>query len=359
MPLTPSRNELALLNSLAGGHALIFTNTLDVLNVDESELSTWGAEGALRATFIREVLRGLHVPLNTIDPHGIQVSGARIEGLLDLNHVSTLLPINFTACLFAGGLTAVSSDIARLNMAASVILAPLAGRPESVILQDARIRGQLNLSKVKITNTTAAALNADGCVIDGDAFLNDGFEARGHGPTSAVRFLGAQITGQLGMSGAKLINLAGPALSCDNADMGALFIDESFTAIGRGREGTVRLPHSHIRGQFVASGATIHNPEGLALHANSATFDGGVYLNSAFVATAKSVGGGVRFMGARFLREVDLTNSDISDADGPALLLDDAQIAGALLFGSGFSASGSGAGDAFASSARRLQASLR
>lgn len=94
------------------------------------------------------------------------------------------------------------------------------------------------------------AIFADGVRIDGDVTLTEGFESLGE-----IRFLGAQIKGQLNCAGAQLeVRAPGaPApteeldvLSADGANMeGGVFLDSGFRCAG-----TIRLLGARIGGQL-------------------------------------------------------------------------------------------------------------
>lgn len=86
-------------------------------------------------------------------------------------------------------------------------------------------------------------------------FLQEGFEAEGE-----VRFLGAEIGGQLNCYGAKLKNAGGMALFCDLAKVtGSVFLDEGFEA-----EGEVRFPSAEIGGDFYCPGGSFKNAKAAA-----------------------------------------------------------------------------------------------
>ena len=66
-------------------------------------------------------------------------------------------------------------------------------------LPGAHISGQLGLTGAKLANPGRTALFADGITVDGGMFCQEGFQAEGE-----VRLLGAHISGQLGFRGASL-----------------------------------------------------------------------------------------------------------------------------------------------------------
>ncbi len=63
--------------------------------VDESDMRSWGQGRTVRGSVIRDILRGL---IAEPDPHGIQLRGARIDDRLDLENLSTEIPIILKDC---------------------------------------------------------------------------------------------------------------------------------------------------------------------------------------------------------------------------------------------------------------------
>ncbi|MEB0267655.1 hypothetical protein, partial [Cryobacterium sp. 10I5] len=150
------------------------------------------------------------------------------------------------------------------------------------------------------TNETGPALAADWVSVGGDMFLRGGFTATGHGDMGAVRFLGAQITGQLNLSGAILTNETGPALAADRVSVrGNMSLDDGFTATGHGNDGAVRFPSAQITGQLSLSGAILTNETGPALAADRVSVGGDMFLRGGFTATGHGDDGAVRFLGAQ------------------------------------------------------------
>jgi hypothetical protein len=63
---------------------------IDTLDTSPSAMGTWGAERTVRAHVIRDLVLGrLGKP---VEPIGLRAVGIRIEGVLDLDYVSSEIP---------------------------------------------------------------------------------------------------------------------------------------------------------------------------------------------------------------------------------------------------------------------------
>ena len=160
-----------------------------------------------------------------------------------------------------------------------------------VRLVGAHISGPLVLSGAKLANHAGIALSADRITVDGGMFCGEKFQAEGE-----VRLPGAHISGQLDLIGAKLANHPGIALNAERITVDGAMSGEGFQA-----EGEVRLPGAHISGQLTLNGAKLANPNGAklpnpngcALYADRITVGGGMYCGEGFQAE-----GEVRLTGA-------------------------------------------------------------
>ena len=72
--------------------------------VDEAAMRSWGDTRTIRATVIRDILRGRLAP--DPDLHGLRLRGARISGRLDLENLSTDVGFELEDCLLEEGIVA-------------------------------------------------------------------------------------------------------------------------------------------------------------------------------------------------------------------------------------------------------------
>jgi hypothetical protein len=340
--LNPTSLENKLVTHLKNGTVLDLRAGAELSDLTAESMAGWGDSREIRAEFIREVLRGMHLPTSDIDPRGLRILGARITGTLDIDHLITQVALRFYYCQFTNRITAVSCDVPYFGLLGSVIQVPPAGARASLDLTGAHIRGDLTLSGVQAHNPSGSVIYADNCIIDGDAFFNSSFRAEGAGDDSTIRFLDARIQGQLAFGGAALTNPSGPALACDGLDCGQLILSKGFTATASSPQGAVRLPRAHLRGQLNASRATVINDKGPAFVASGAQFDGNLNFNDKFEARGASDDGAVHLMGSRVGRQLDMGGAKLTNTSGPALVLDDAHVSSSVFLSEGFVAIGSG-----------------
>ncbi|MGH3815549.1 MAG: hypothetical protein ACRDUV_24380 [Pseudonocardiaceae bacterium] len=310
----------------------------------------------IRAELIRELVLG-HSG-DRLDPLGVRVHGARITGTLDLTHVRAVVGLELRGCHFERAVFLTGARLPWLTLSASHLPA-LDGdglRVEGdVLLSDgftaagqgaecamrllgARISGQLNLNGARLTNDAGPALISDALHVYGDVF-GGGFVAIGHGELGAVRLPGARISGQLNLNGAELANQAGPALIGDGLHVeGGLVLAEGFTATGHCERGAVRLPGAHIGGQLNLDGAQLINNTGPALIGDHLQVNGGVFLDR-FTATGHGEDGTVRLPDARISGQLNLDGAELTNYAGPALVGDHLQV-GSDMFAEGLTATG-------------------
>ncbi|MGH3768155.1 MAG: hypothetical protein ACRDS0_22745 [Pseudonocardiaceae bacterium] len=213
-----------------------------------------------------------------------------------------------------------------------------AGRYGAVRLLGAHIRGQLNVTGARLSNEAGPALVGDGLHVDGDVF-GGGFIATGAGELGTVRLPGARIIGQLNLNDADLVNQTGPALIADGLQVGGgLVLAEGFTATGRYERGAVRLPGAQISGQLNLDGATLINPAGPALIGDHLDVNGGVFLDG-FTATGHGEDSVVRLPDAHISGQLNLDRAELTNPVGPALIGDHLRV-DSDMFAEGFTATG-------------------
>jgi hypothetical protein len=381
-PLVPSDVEHALLERVAAGEMLDLVG--DAFVVDQVDLipamRSWGPEHTIRATVIRDILRSRSVA--DPDPCGLRVRGARIEGTLDLEYLTSGVPIELIECLLTDGVLIRGASLPAVTLQRCFLAHPsqpplIADRLITAILvltrsivdahsEDGGVRlegahlGQLDAALAMITNDRGPALYADYLSVDRDASMNQCFTVFGTGQNGAVRLIGAHIGGHLDFTDAALTNtgtnytgtttdMDGPALIADGIQVDqSLFLrrinpDWGFQATGGGNNGAVRLLGAHIGGQLSLAGATLTNKTGPALHAenlnvNLSLLAGPLLFRGLmgfpdqveFTATGDGDLGTVRLLGAHVGGQLDFTGATLTNQMGPALAADGLKVAQGL-----------------------------
>lgn len=252
---------------------------------DPPHAEDWDASRTIRATVIRWLCVD-HEAIRYVDPKGIRIRAAQIDGQLDLAYATVPVPLGFWKSAFPYGVNLVQASTSALAFS-----------------------GSFNRGSGSI------ALDADGIQVNGSMFLRDGFRARG-----TVRLVGAMLTGDLIYNGGTFYNLNHDALCADRIHVrGSVYLHDGFHA-----EGEVSLVGATITRDLDCDGGVFHNAGVLALTAEMSTVGGRVFLRKGFQAEAVQVGsalfvshgfraeGGVQLMGAR----VGLLGDD--DAGWPA-----------------------------------------
>ena len=156
---------------------------------DPSKADAWGRDRRIRAELIRWLCvdeRGS----KRVDPRGLKVYAARIDGELDLSSATVPFPLFLSHCRLTG-----PADLSYLTI------------PE-----------------LQLCGSSTRSLYLDGAEVKGDVFLNKGFSAEGE-----VRLLGAQIGGDLVCGGGTFKGSGDDALSADRAEVrGYVFLNHGF-----------------------------------------------------------------------------------------------------------------------------------
>ena len=229
--LQPTPAEQRVIDAAAAGEICDF-RVNDPATDDPAQAETWGAERALRADVLRALCLGLR-PDWPLDPRGVQVQGARIDGALDLAATTVAVPLAFWGCAFTA--------------------AP--------IVRDAALK-VLNLSGSRLPG-----LEGDGLTVQSSLFL------RGIHAVGEIRLLGAMVGGSLDCSGGRFESPRGKALSADRLTTGGdVFLINGFRAVGE-----VRVLGARIGGDLACIGGSFENPEGVALNADRADIRGGLF----------------------------------------------------------------------------------
>ncbi len=317
-----------------------------------------GSLGTLRAQVVRQALLG--VGAAGVPRRRMQISGARIDGSLDLSDEILDVPVFFIDCEFSGtvvmtrlrarGLQLVRCRFQHglfledVHIAGSLSLADSAiSRPDgssagaslvmntsiiegSVQMQEIRVIGEAQLVDLRIngllTLDSADFQNEGGVAVGLDATLVAGtVRARGIRVAGEMRALGARFGGDLDLSGSSLINGGGAALSLDGAEVsGCLHASDGFTA-----QGEVRLIAATVGRQFIIDEAVFTGTQTPAIVADDLNLAGQLRAGA-----GTSTHGEVRFAGAHFRSSVHLASGSYSNPRGTALHLGGALIEGSL-----------------------------
>ena len=298
------------------------------------------------AELIRELLLGRH---GELDPHGVRVSGARIEGALDLTRVKASAGLTFTGCtitepvaalyaslphlIFNGGRCAgIHADSLQVE---SVLFLRRGARIDgdsaigAVRLVGARIGGDLDLSGTRITNAGGAAIEGGGLEVDGLLTFRDGVRILGHGPRGAINLANARIASDLDMSDTEIANDTGPAVVLESAAVSGSFLLWKNNRISCHGDG-LDLRGARVSGQAGLGDTEITSAAGAALNANSAQIGGSLVLRRDVHFTGQDTTGAVTLLGARVDGVVELTGTTITNSTGPAITADRLRVGGAL-----------------------------
>ena len=313
------------------------------------------SKNAVDAREIRQLISEADGP--KLDPHGIRIRAAHIEGRVDLENVVTGVGIEFVDCYIPNGLDLRDAKIPKVILSRCVIeskpleedrshdvgddAAPPTEPPAfdaerlvaSVLVINgahltsdssmgvANLRGAridlVQLDNSEFEGRGGPAIAADGMRSDQAFQMRQDFRASSACPDGAIRILSARIGSQLDLTGADISNSNGPAMMADRLQVdGDLVCRSPFRAAGRGERGAVRLAGAHVGGQFVLGGE-IHNESGPALSAEGMVVKQSIFLRD-LTAIGDGRGGAVRFVGARAML-FECNGASLTNMAGPAL----------------------------------------
>ncbi|WP_089006664.1 hypothetical protein [Micromonospora viridifaciens] len=146
-----------------------------------------------------------------------------------------------------------------------------------------------------------------------------------------TRLISAHIGGQLAFNGATLTNPNGVALYADGLTVDqSMFCSAGFTATGE-----IRLAGAHIGSQLAFIDATLTNPDGYVLNADWLTVDQGMFCSDGFTAT-----GEVNLLGAHIGSQLDFSGATLTNSDGYALNADRLTVDQDMFCSDGFTTTG-------------------
>ena len=271
----------------------------------------------IRAKVLRDLF--LEAARQGIDPHGIRIRGAQVEGDLDLEEVDAKVAVRLRDCIFEkiilSGATLRLLDLSGSHLSTSdgpalacenlTVSGPLflsrgfraegTGDLGAVRLSGARV-GFLDLSGSDIRNTSGPALRASRLRIEGDLYAIGGFKLAGTGDNGAFRFLGGRVDGQLWLVDGFMENPNGPAFNGENLEVAGDFLwEQRVSAVGAGDSGVLYLAGARIGGALLCEGSAASlDHAGIALVADGAVIKGEFGIHTAFACRADGKNSGDR-----------------------------------------------------------------
>jgi hypothetical protein len=275
---------------------------------------------------------------------GLSITGAKIDGNVDLAWAKIPFRISATTCVFSGTVDVRRGDITFLNLGGSSVNQLNANTAHfggvflrngfkaegGVNLVGAYIDGNLECGGSQfIGDDKVLALDASGATVKGGLYLRGGFKAEG-----GVKLVRAKIDGDLDCSGGEFISKTGtPALDANGVEVkGAVSMRNGFKADGGVKLLAAKIGSnlSCIGGEFTSKTKTP------ALDTNSAKIEGNVLLRDGFKAE-----GGVNLVIAKIAGNLECDGGYfVGNERVPALNADGAKIDGSVYLRKGFKAEG-------------------
>lgn len=213
---------------------------------DPTYADLWGEARTIKADWIVWVCTDPKASAK-VTSRGIEIAGARIDGIVDLAWERIQFPLRMFKCFFKGTLILDRSSLRSLQ------------------LQGSRIEGSPEVVRT--------ALAGDGLTVEKDIRLTDGFQADGR-----VWLREAAIGGSVDCGGGRFNNPKEIAINLEDAKTGPIYLSNGFVATGE-----VRLSGATIDGSLDCNGGKFFNFGANALDANSAKIGGSVFLGKGFI----------------------------------------------------------------------------
>jgi hypothetical protein len=304
------------------------------------DMAQIGEAQSVRSEFLVWVLTTTEVCKN-IHHKGLQLKGAKILSLLDLEDSHIECPLRLINCIieekmildrgkyklldFTGSHTeSIQAD--SIQVQHDFLMCDGFKANGEVGLYDANIGGSLDCIAGEFENRGGVALNGDRLTTKGSIFISSGFKAKGE-----VRLPGANIGCDLDCREGEFQNPDGVALSCD----GLTTKSDVYLMKGYKAQGAVRLLGANIGGNLECDGGDFENPDGVALFGDYLTTKGAVFLRNGFKAR-----GEVRLLGTYIDGFLDCVGGEFENPHGDALSADRIITKGSIFLRDGFKANG-------------------
>ncbi|WP_316775648.1 oxidoreductase [Streptomyces sasae] len=223
----------------------------------------WDAGRTIRATVVAALLLGVHPGQPGTAP-ALRLRGARISGDLDLSSAEIRHGLWFDECWFDRGVSFYGAVTRTIEIKGSRIpgldltMARVEGRVSlrgtvvrgTLALMNARVAGELILSRATLSHPDDWALFAGGLLVEGGVFC------RRTTVYGGMRLLGAHIAGGLHMERAQIHHPGAVALLADSATVRTLMLSDAFTA-----HGAISLRGVQIADQLSFDGAVLDAPD--------------------------------------------------------------------------------------------------
>ncbi len=272
---------------------------------------------------------------------GLNILGARINGILDLSTVDWPWRFGLLLCYVPDGISLQDASFGMINFTGAHTGSVIADRvcvKKSVFLRNnfsakgnvhfhgAEVGADFDCIKGKFDNKDKGyALSCDGINVRGCVMLSGGFKAKGE-----TRFVGASIGGNFDCSQGTFRNKKGYALNAD----GVKVKRNVFLRNGCSAKGDVRLLGADIRNTLDCSNGIFRKSKKYTLNADGIKVGGGVFLNNGFTSN-----GEVCFLGAVIGGAFDCSNGIYRNNNWHALGAERIKVNGSV-FLRGFSLQG-------------------
>lgn len=249
----------------------------EVADEDPADGPSWGPERTVRAEVLRALLIG--GPAHDGEIGGLNLTGARITGQLDLTYGTVRHAVRLRSCHFEQTPRLYGAEMRALALSDSVLPGLTAG--------NLRVDGVLRLSCCRVS-----------------------------GP---VQLKGATVSGAVFLNGARLGDPDAPVTPGADAPEEAVLqlnhavIGTDVWAVGLVAHGQVRLNGATVGGQVNLDDAELRAPGGTALHAEALS------VGTDLRAMCLRAHGRVNLSGARIPHHLNLAYARLSNPDGQAL----------------------------------------
>lgn len=310
-------------------------------------LSVAEFDGGERSAVSASVIRALCREPARIDPFGLRLAGARIEGALDLSAIEVQFPLAFSNCTFDEPVDLTGSRVHSLAITGGSVLPGLLGNglrvdgdldlgstlirgsfttsasttsTSAVWLTEADVGGRLLCAGTRFDTRADRCIQADRAHFGSSVRLIDSFRTN-----AEVRLLTVHIDGSLDLSGASLVPANGRALDvAESVIAGSVFILDDPRGTMSTIVGRIELGHTSVGGRVLIRDSSLTAPQpgsgGHHYHAVEPIAHAAMTAPRLKVAGDVIIEGGCAIVGG-----IDLTKADIrGDLRADGLTIDNA-----------------------------------